>query len=271
MTVHQSLFISPCSHVFHYKCIRPLLNMHHPGFSCPLCRTFANLEEDVEVEVDSSMRLDDEEDEDGEMDVDGAVAVAAVTNAKAILGPTDELAEVNAGAETESEREHPGYSPVRSRGSLARAGVLTHPIPSENPDEDENAVEEADWPPLAVPVPAATVVGGPGPYVGIARPMSAPVRNPMAPSLSAPLSGPAAPTENDSYSPRNRNMNYTSSNVNMHSNTSIVDDMYDDVDPSASGSGSGGEADADMHAEFSSGEGVSAEDRERTVGEKRKR
>ncbi|TXT08855.1 hypothetical protein VHUM_02983 [Vanrija humicola] len=50
VTVCQSLFIAPCSHVFHYKCIRPLLNQHYPGFSCPLCRTFANLEEDVETE-----------------------------------------------------------------------------------------------------------------------------------------------------------------------------------------------------------------------------
>ncbi|WWC71343.1 uncharacterized protein I206_105297 [Kwoniella pini CBS 10737] len=50
VTVCQSLFIAPCSHVFHYKCIRPLLDKHYPGFSCPLCRTFANLEEDVETE-----------------------------------------------------------------------------------------------------------------------------------------------------------------------------------------------------------------------------
>ncbi|KAL7422389.1 hypothetical protein Q5752_003035 [Cryptotrichosporon argae] len=50
VTVCQSLFIAPCSHVFHYKCIRPLLQQHHPGFSCPLCRTFANLEEDVDTE-----------------------------------------------------------------------------------------------------------------------------------------------------------------------------------------------------------------------------
>ncbi|PWN46143.1 hypothetical protein IE81DRAFT_284603, partial [Ceraceosorus guamensis] len=48
VTVCQSLFIAPCSHVFHYKCIRPLLLQHHPGFSCPLCRTFADLEADVE-------------------------------------------------------------------------------------------------------------------------------------------------------------------------------------------------------------------------------
>lgn len=30
--------------------MRPMLIMHHPGFSCPLCRTFADLETDVEVE-----------------------------------------------------------------------------------------------------------------------------------------------------------------------------------------------------------------------------
>ena len=51
MTIQQALFIAPCSHAFHYKCIRPLLETHHPSFSCPLCRTFANLEEDVEVDT----------------------------------------------------------------------------------------------------------------------------------------------------------------------------------------------------------------------------
>ena len=50
VTIHQALFIAPCSHAFHYKCIRPLLETHHPAFSCPLCRTFANLEEE---DVDS--------------------------------------------------------------------------------------------------------------------------------------------------------------------------------------------------------------------------
>lgn len=53
VTIHQALFIAPCSHAFHYKCIRPLLETHHPSFSCPLCRTFANLEEDVEVDTAS--------------------------------------------------------------------------------------------------------------------------------------------------------------------------------------------------------------------------
>ncbi|KAH7305119.1 hypothetical protein B0J17DRAFT_588619 [Rhizoctonia solani] len=55
VAILQSLFIAPCSHCFHYKCIRPLLIKHHPGFSCPLCRTFADLEEDVEQEFAPSV------------------------------------------------------------------------------------------------------------------------------------------------------------------------------------------------------------------------
>ncbi|KAG9070044.1 hypothetical protein KI688_009374 [Linnemannia hyalina] len=46
----QSLFVAPCSHVYHYKCIRPMLMSHHPGFLCPLCRTFADLEATVEID-----------------------------------------------------------------------------------------------------------------------------------------------------------------------------------------------------------------------------
>ncbi|KAK4051220.1 hypothetical protein OIV83_003042 [Microbotryomycetes sp. JL201] len=50
VTVCQALFIAPCSHVTHYKCIRPLVQQNYPGFCCPLCRTYADLEADVEIE-----------------------------------------------------------------------------------------------------------------------------------------------------------------------------------------------------------------------------
>ncbi|KAG0360082.1 hypothetical protein BGZ54_009713 [Gamsiella multidivaricata] len=46
----QALFVAPCSHVYHYKCIRPMLVSNHPGFLCPLCRTFADLEDVVEID-----------------------------------------------------------------------------------------------------------------------------------------------------------------------------------------------------------------------------
>ncbi|KAF9648335.1 SMAD/FHA domain-containing protein [Thelephora ganbajun] len=63
VAINQALFIAPCSHTFHYKCIRPLLDAHHPAFNCPLCRTFADLEEDVEVDID--LELDIVADEEG--------------------------------------------------------------------------------------------------------------------------------------------------------------------------------------------------------------
>ena len=46
----QSLFVAPCSHVWHYKCIRPILNDHKtwPQFLCPNCRAVADLEADVD-------------------------------------------------------------------------------------------------------------------------------------------------------------------------------------------------------------------------------
>ncbi|KIY47743.1 SMAD/FHA domain-containing protein, partial [Fistulina hepatica ATCC 64428] len=60
VTIRQALFIAPCSHTFHYKCIRPLLDAHHPAFTCPLCRTFSDLEEDVEVDMVDGLEADDE-------------------------------------------------------------------------------------------------------------------------------------------------------------------------------------------------------------------
>ncbi|KAI8374260.1 uncharacterized protein BYT42DRAFT_594446 [Radiomyces spectabilis] len=47
----QALFIAPCSHIFHFKCLRPILFQNYPGFSCPLCRGYADLEESVAVEI----------------------------------------------------------------------------------------------------------------------------------------------------------------------------------------------------------------------------
>lgn len=45
----QALFVAPCSHSFHYKCARPLL-LNWPAFTCPLCRTFADLEASVSTD-----------------------------------------------------------------------------------------------------------------------------------------------------------------------------------------------------------------------------
>ncbi|KAI7878948.1 SMAD/FHA domain-containing protein [Lichtheimia hyalospora FSU 10163] len=46
----QALFVAPCSHTFHFKCCRPLLQ-HYPGFACPICRQYADLDASVAVEA----------------------------------------------------------------------------------------------------------------------------------------------------------------------------------------------------------------------------
>jgi len=57
----QALFLAPCSHIFHYKCIRPILFSHHSGFLCPLCRSFADLEAPIDNSVDWEQVLAEEE------------------------------------------------------------------------------------------------------------------------------------------------------------------------------------------------------------------
>ncbi|KAK2464070.1 hypothetical protein APHAL10511_003900 [Amanita phalloides] len=71
VTIRQALFIAPCSHAFHFKCIRPLIEAHHPAFSCPLCRTYADLEEDVEVDS-AELEADAEVGTDADIEIDEA-------------------------------------------------------------------------------------------------------------------------------------------------------------------------------------------------------
>ncbi|KAJ2612271.1 hypothetical protein H4S08_002769 [Coemansia sp. RSA 1365] len=49
MVAFQALFLAPCSHCFHYKCVKPIL-FTSTGFNCPLCRTYADLEASVTID-----------------------------------------------------------------------------------------------------------------------------------------------------------------------------------------------------------------------------
>ncbi|KAH9965275.1 hypothetical protein BC827DRAFT_1183518 [Russula dissimulans] len=130
VTIRQALFIAPCSHAFHYKCIRPLLETHHPAFLCPLCRTFANLEEDVEVDV-ASIDLEDDAAEETP-----APGIAPEDAEMLMLSPN--LGRERDGAETEVE-------PETGLGS----GLRRVPVPpsiidlAEESDDDRDA-EMAD-------------------------------------------------------------------------------------------------------------------------------
>ena len=77
----QALFVAPCSHVWHYKCIRNLIR--GPEFLCPNCRLMTDLDADVEApeewendfsEADHNQMLGDGDgDEDLPLGVRGGV------------------------------------------------------------------------------------------------------------------------------------------------------------------------------------------------------
>lgn len=50
----QALFVAPCSHCFHYKCVNPILSAGNM-FQCPLCRQVANLVASVSMESFSGL------------------------------------------------------------------------------------------------------------------------------------------------------------------------------------------------------------------------
>lgn len=158
VTIRQALFIAPCSHAFHYKCIRPLLDAHHPAFNCPLCRTYANLDEDVEVELE----LEEEDEGEGESIADVIAAVGAATTPGGV-DTSRERGERDAGAETEVEIDGGGGTPRiapsfrrRSTANQTANEVIDvdeemevedgNPLPAlpEDEDIDEDADIDAD-------------------------------------------------------------------------------------------------------------------------------
>ncbi|ANZ73173.1 BA75_00553T0 [Komagataella pastoris] len=60
----QAIFTSPCSHSWHYKCIRRMIVTSYPQFMCPNCRSVCDLEAEAEeAENDSDLPdLDNKDD-----------------------------------------------------------------------------------------------------------------------------------------------------------------------------------------------------------------
>ncbi|KAH9945551.1 SMAD/FHA domain-containing protein [Amylocystis lapponica] len=173
VTFNQALFVAPCSHAFHYKCLRPLLETHHPAFSCPLCRTFANLDEDVEVEV--------------EFEADNSVDASALASVVAPMErpntgdgssrERDRDRDRDAGAETEVEADT-GASRIGTRGRR-----VLPPVPgagTEDEDEDDDGDAEMEdmvaLPPLpeGSPLVLAADMDGDGMREGSVSPLSVP-------------------------------------------------------------------------------------------------
>jgi len=105
-----------------------MLETHHPAFSCPLCRTFANLEEDVEIDA-ASFDL-----EDDTAEKEAPAPVTAPEDAEMLL-LSPNMGRERDGAETEVEPEM-GVS-----NSLRRIPVPPSIIDlAEGSDDDRDAL-----------------------------------------------------------------------------------------------------------------------------------
>ncbi|EGY20768.1 RING finger protein [Verticillium dahliae VdLs.17] len=97
----QSLFVAPCSHTWHYKCIRALLNTpQYPTFVCPNCRMAADLEADIE-DPDEDWDVEAEESEKKEDDGSGADAKMPASD------PSQDVQEARPAGRASSDGDEP--------------------------------------------------------------------------------------------------------------------------------------------------------------------
>jgi len=84
----QALFVAPCSHCFHYKCVTPILSAGNM-FQCPLCRQVANLVASVSMESFSG--LDDDIDTNGLSSSPGILSSTPITTVSTTRRPCPTL------------------------------------------------------------------------------------------------------------------------------------------------------------------------------------
>ena len=62
----QAIFISPCSHSWHFHCVRRLVMSSYPQFVCPNCRSACDLEATIESSDSDDYMTESENDEEAE-------------------------------------------------------------------------------------------------------------------------------------------------------------------------------------------------------------
>lgn len=143
----QSLFVAPCSHTWHYKCIRELLiGPSHPIFTCPNCRAAADLDADVE-EPDEEWQQLDSGGEDVNMDARETPEAPAGTPAN---DPIDAVQNNSAdGAVEEVASQAP--SAVEENGDVTM--MLDH-VPTASATVDQAPATSETSAPIPIPRPS---------------------------------------------------------------------------------------------------------------------
>ncbi|KAI8911675.1 hypothetical protein EDD86DRAFT_202997 [Gorgonomyces haynaldii] len=128
MAPYQALFLAPCSHCFHYKCVTPLLGAGYM-FLCPMCRQVANLE--ANVASDDVSEMSEIEDDHDEL-TKGATIRRPMREDETLLPPPElqdeglmTMDEAPLSSEEQIQREATPESNVEE----LPAGERSHPIP----------------------------------------------------------------------------------------------------------------------------------------------
>ncbi|ETI21455.1 hypothetical protein G647_07802 [Cladophialophora carrionii CBS 160.54] len=142
----QALFVAPCAHVWHYKCIRPLLegkNSVYPQFQCPNCRAYSDLTADVDLaqsDIDEWMdNTDDPENQATEANAERTNEPNA-TSTEHMNGPlTGGLAADNSPSTADSQANQdtlsiPENAPVAvTQPEIITDGNASSPLPIRTP------------------------------------------------------------------------------------------------------------------------------------------
>jgi len=164
----QSLFVAPCSHVWHYKCIRPLVEKEYPTFLCPNCRAIADLEREIEEdefreelwEVPSPEFLDPPAQNQSHSEsptgavgaAEATTATAAITSGDAVIsGPSGSGTTTNTplaapravAAATPNSSEAPPAETVPPVGPQTPPLQPTFQWPSRRPVDEEDASDSS--------------------------------------------------------------------------------------------------------------------------------
>ena len=134
----QSLFVAPCSHVWHYKCIRPILNDPRtwPQFLCPNCRAVTDLEADVDDPYDYEEQADDDVNDSSDSNgtekmrfINGGVLPNGITAGAVVAQPAIDVlphqdADVNASGD---------HDDLATRVNTASLRSTEQPVPNLDP------------------------------------------------------------------------------------------------------------------------------------------
>ncbi|KAI8890791.1 SMAD/FHA domain-containing protein [Backusella circina FSU 941] len=137
----QALFIAPCSHIFHFKCLRPIVFQNYPGFSCPLCRSYYDLEASVAVEVDEVLEAINQAKEQQQL---------AIKKSKDPIAPIDTVPELNEEDDDEVVPQTGVEIQISESSSSDQSQQLVEEISEEEEEEEEGHNEHRRSRPIPV-------------------------------------------------------------------------------------------------------------------------